>query len=98
MKEEVGAFLRLFHQKLKIFRIKRRRIMKSPFTGGKVTLQQEKSELIFRKEKFQYVSLYYQCEDTKERFTTTEIDEINLGQVYNQYRAKYGIPIISDGV
>lgn len=66
--------------------------MKSPFTGGKVVLRQEKSELVFRKEKFQYLSLYYQCEDTQERFTTTEIDEINLLQVYNQYRIKYGIP------
>lgn len=66
--------------------------MKSPFTGGKVLLHQENSELVFRKEKFQYIHLYYQCEDTKERFTTTEIDEINLSQVYNQYRIKYGIP------
>lgn len=66
--------------------------MKSPFTGGNVALQQENSELMFRKEKFQYVHLYYQCEDTKERFTTTEIDELNLSQVYNQYRVKYGIP------
>lgn len=66
--------------------------MKSPFTGGKVRLHQENAELIFRKEKFQYIYLYYQCEDTKERFTTTEIDEINLSQVYNQYRIKYGIP------
>lgn len=66
--------------------------MKSPFTGGKVILKQENSELVFRKEKFQFTHLYYQCEDTKERFTTTEIDEINLSQVYNQYRIKYGIP------
>jgi hypothetical protein len=49
--------------------------MKSPFTGGEVVLQQEEATLVFRKEKFQYVSLYYQCVDTKERFTTTEIDE-----------------------
>lgn len=66
--------------------------MKSPFTGGKVVLLQENAELMFRKEKFPYRSLFYQCEDTKERFTTTEIDEINLTQVYNQYRVKYGIP------
>lgn len=66
--------------------------MKSPFTGGNVVLQQEKSELIFRKEKFEYISLHYLCEDTGERFTTTSIDEINLSQVYNQYRIKYGIP------
>ena len=66
--------------------------MKSPFTGGKVVLQKENAELTFRKEKFRYISLYYQCEDTQERFTTTEIDKINLSQVYNQYRIKYGIP------
>lgn len=66
--------------------------MKSPFTGGEVALRQENAELMFRKEKFQYIHLYYQCEDTKEQFTTTEIDEINLSQVYNQYRIKYGIP------
>lgn len=57
--------------------------MKSPFTGGNVSLQQENSELVFRKEKFQYTYLYYECEDTKEHFTTTEIDELNLAQVYN---------------
>lgn len=66
--------------------------MKSPFTGGEVVLLQENAELTFRKEKFQYTSLYYECVDTNERFTTTEIDEINLTQVYNQYRVKYGIP------
>ena len=66
--------------------------MKSPFTGGNVCLQQENAELVFRKEKFQYTYLYYECEDTKEHFTTTEIDELNLAQVYNQYRIKYGIP------
>ena len=66
--------------------------MKSPFTGGKVTLCHEISELFFRKEKFQYVHLFYVCDETKERFTTTQLDEVNMGQVYNQYRVKYGIP------
>lgn len=66
--------------------------MKSPFTGGNATLRHEISELAYRKETFKYVHLYYECDDTKERFTTTELDEINIGQVYNQYRAKYGIP------
>ena len=66
--------------------------MKSPFTGGNAILKTEKAELEFRREKFQYISLYYLCEDTNERFTTTEIDTLNLSQVYNQYRVKYGIP------
>ena len=66
--------------------------MQSPFTGGHATLRHELSELTFRKEKFQYVHQFYECDETKERFTTTALDEVNVGQVYNQYRAKYGIP------
>ena len=61
--------------------------MISPFTGGEVKLCQEQRELIFRKEKFAYTALFYVCLDTKEQFTTTELDEINLGQVHNQYRS-----------
>jgi len=66
--------------------------MQSPFTGGHATLRQESAELTFRKEKFQYVHQFYECDETKERFTTTALDEVNIGQVYNQYRSKYGIP------
>ena len=66
--------------------------MKSPFTGGIAKLLSEPSTLVFRKETFDYVHQFYECQDTHERFTTTELDEANLAQVYNQYRAKYGIP------
>lgn len=66
--------------------------MKSPFTGGEVRLMQEPREMIFRKEKFSYVAHYYVCADIQEQFTTTELDELNINQVYNQYRVKYGIP------
>lgn len=64
----------------------------SPFTGGKVTLKTERKELEFRKSKFEIVYHYYVCEDTGEEFTNTQIDELNLIQVYNQYREKEGIP------
>jgi len=66
--------------------------MKSPFTGGEVQLIQAPREMTFRKEKFTYVAHYYVCADTKEQFTTTELDTLNINQVYNQYRVKYGIP------
>ena len=66
--------------------------MKSPFTGGDARLCHEPSVLTFRKEQFRYVHQFYECQDSHERFTTTELDEANLAQVYNQYRAKYGIP------
>lgn len=70
--------------------------MRSPFTGGNATLRHEVSELAYRKETFKYVHLYYECDETKERFTTTELDEVNIGQIYNQYRAKYGIPFLDE--
>ena len=66
--------------------------MTSPFTGGVAMLQHELSTLVFRKENFHFIHQFYECQDTHERFTTTEIDEANMAQVYNQYRAKYGIP------
>ena len=66
--------------------------MKSPFSGGDAKLCHESSVLTFRKEQFCYVHQFYECQNTHERFTTTELDEANLAQVYNKYRAKYGIP------
>lgn len=66
--------------------------MTSPFTGGVATLHSEPSSLVFRKETFYFIHQFYECQDTHERFSTTELDEANLAQVYNQYRAKYGIP------
>ena len=70
--------------------------MTSPFTGGVATLQCEPSTLMFRKETFHYIHQFYECQDSHERFTTSELDEVNLAQVYNQYRAKYGIPFPED--
>lgn len=64
----------------------------SPFTGGVATLHSEPSSLVFRKEAFCFIHQFYECQDTHERFSTTELDEANMAQVYNQYRAKYGIP------
>lgn len=67
--------------------------MKSPFTGGNATFKFEQSEITYYKEVFKYVHLFYECEETKERFTTEELDKINIDQIYNQYRAKYGITL-----
>lgn len=67
-------------------------MMKSPFTGGEVVLHSEKRTAVFRKERFEYTFLSYQCVDSGELFTTTQMDTANTMQVYNQYRTKYGIP------
>lgn len=66
--------------------------MKSPITGKEMTLVTEKRTMDFRKEHFQIVFHYYKCEDSGEQFTTTPLDEINLNQLYNQYRDKFNIP------
>ena len=66
--------------------------MKSPITGKEMKLVKEQREMTFRKENFEIVFHYYQCEDSGESFTTTALDEVNMNQVYNQYREKFHIP------
>ena len=66
--------------------------MKSPFTGGEAILKKELRTMNFRKEPFEIWFRFYKCKDSGEQFTTDELDTVNTNQVYNQYRAKYGIP------
>jgi len=70
--------------------------MKSPITGKEMSLQKEKRTLSFRKEEFEVLYHYFLCDDSKEQFTSTEIDEVNMNQVYNQYREKYHLPFPDD--
>lgn len=55
-------------------------------------MQKESRVFTFRKEEFYVVYQFYKCADTGEQFTTDELDEVNMNQVHNQYRVKYGIP------
>jgi putative zinc finger/helix-turn-helix YgiT family protein len=66
--------------------------MKSPITGKEMKLTKEHRSMNFRKETFEIVFHYYKCEDSGEHFTTTTLDELNMNQVYNQYREKFNIP------
>jgi uncharacterized phage-associated protein len=70
--------------------------MKSPFTNGEVRLEKKATQLEYRKEKFHVMYHYYVCVDTHEHFTDDAIDTLNLTQVHNQYRAKYGIPFVDE--
>ena len=70
--------------------------MKSPFTGGATILMKEPRTLEYRKESFEVVYHYYVCVDSGEQFTDTEIDTLNINQVHNKYREKYGIPFIDE--
>ena len=67
-------------------------VVKSPFANCEARIVQEQRTVKFRGDEYSYVYSCYECEQTKERFTTTEMDEENVQQVYRQYRTKYGIP------
>lgn len=70
--------------------------MKSPFTGGPVRHEKKIEKLEYRKEYFELVYHYYVCEDSGEEFTDEATDTLNITQVHNQYRAKYGIPFVEE--
>ena len=57
-----------------------------------VILKYEVQNCEFRKNEFQILYHYFEEIDTKDTFTTTELDELNISQVHNLYRQKYGIP------
>lgn len=66
--------------------------MKNPITGKEMVLKKEKRSITFRKEVFEVIYHYYLCQDSKEQFTTTELDDLNLNQAYNQYRVMFNLP------
>lgn len=70
--------------------------MKSPITGGEVELVTHIEELEFRGETFPIVYHNYKCIDTGEEFTTSKLDDLNLTQLHNKYRAKHKIPFQED--
>lgn len=66
--------------------------MKSPVTGKEMILTKEKRSIVFRKETFEVIFHFYKCEDSGEQFTTGVLDDVNMNQVYNQYRDLFNIP------
>ena len=49
-------------------------------------------QLEYRKEKFDVVFHYYQCEDTCEQFEDERFSQLNYNQVVNLYRVRHHIP------
>lgn len=66
--------------------------MESPLTGGKVKEVTAVETHEFRKERYKVHVRYYVCEDTGERFSTTEQDTLLFNDLYSQYRIRHGIP------
>ena len=59
-------------------------------------LLKEKKTMEFRKESFEIMYHYYQCEETGEEFVDERIGDLNLDQVYNAYRAKHKLPFTEE--
>jgi putative zinc finger/helix-turn-helix YgiT family protein len=66
--------------------------MNSPITGKPMFAQYEKRRMSFRKEEFDIHFHYWLCADTSEKFEDERFAELNISQLYNQYRSKHNIP------
>ena len=58
--------------------------MKSPLTGKEMKLMSEPSTLNYRGKQYNVNHHFYLCELSNEQFTTTELDEINLEDLFRQ--------------
>jgi len=58
--------------------------MKSTLTGKEMKLMSEPSTLTYRGKQYNVNHHFYLCELTNEQFTTTELDEQNLEELYKQ--------------
>jgi len=58
--------------------------MKSPLTGREMKLMSEPSTLTYKGKEYNVINHFYLCESTSEQFTTTELDEKNLEELYKQ--------------
>ena len=66
--------------------------MKSPMTGQELIPMREPRTFTFRKDEFTIMYHFLREPDGSDQYTTTELDEVNLNQLYNQYRDKYNLP------
>ena len=63
--------------------------MKSPLTGREMKLMSEPSTLSYRGKQYNVNHHFYLCELTNEQFTTTELDEKNLGELNKQVKLDF---------
>jgi len=70
--------------------------MKSPFTGGKVTILSRQEEVTFRGEKVKILQKYYRCEDTGRKFTDSKLDDDMMWAAFRAYCEKKGMTSYTD--
>lgn len=67
-------------------------VLRSPLGSGDAVLKRRIITETFRKDIFDVIDHYYECEQTGEEFGTEETENLHKVQVENQYRDKYGLP------
>lgn len=70
--------------------------MKSPFTGGKVTLENKETEVDYRGEKIKVNRQYYRCADTGKEFTDSKLDDDFMWSVFRAYWQNKNVTHFSD--
>jgi hypothetical protein len=63
--------------------------MKSPLSGKEMKLMSEPSTLNYRGKQYNVNHHFYLCELSNEQFTTTELDEQNLGELNKQVKLDF---------
>lgn len=58
--------------------------MKSPITGKEMILVSEPNKLEYKGKLYDVIHHFYLCIDSNERFTTTELDELNLKELKDE--------------
>ena len=58
--------------------------MKSPLSGKEMKLMSEQTTLIYKEKEHNITHHFYLCELSNETFTTTELEEQNLNELYKQ--------------
>lgn len=70
------------------------RVIKSPFADCNAILFVEPHlKVKFRREWFSIRYYYYECEKTKERFTTETLEDFNITQLYKKYEKKHNVKL-----
>ncbi len=55
--------------------------MKSPLTGKQMIQMSESDTLEYKDKTYDVIHHFYLCNQTNEKFTTTELDELNLKEL-----------------
>lgn len=62
--------------------------MKSPITGTEMELRSEQRTLVYKNQPIEITFSFYYCPDTKEQFTSTELDDGHMRQLEKLYKVK----------